>query len=253
MLAHRDCSYGTLSELELEGYCDFGFPIGHLVARQADLRATNTQLDEVIRAFARVFDGRDIVTARLLAACRAHLALMHSAGAALRLVARDLEGNLRKVEGRVRTSPEACRTLTSLLELERQSEAHDGNVLADASAAMGLLWIRRSLAFQSHLYDAFVPAGALHPKEAALEAYTEHLSPYHGWMLRKIFGTLFSGMPGRDACMAVFGGVTVHELDRDKEHTIAEKVRALTGTLKPLLEALKDSFEKLNLEDTRRI
>lgn len=260
MIATREHSYGALSELELDGYCDFGVPVGHIVARESrrgpppDLRAT--QLDAVIRAFGRVFDGRgDIVTARLLAACRAHLALLlRAGGAALRLVAMDLESNLCKAEALVRTAPRECRTLTSLLALERRRDVHRGNRLRDASAAMGLLWIRRSLAFQAHLYAAaFAPAGGRAPREAAAEAYAAHLSPYHGWLLRRVFPTSFAQMPARDACIAAFGEVAVAELDPERDSTITRKVRALTGTLEPLLAAWKESFERLDLEDTRRV
>ena len=119
-----------------------------------DLRSS--KLDEVIRAFAKVYKGGDIDTAKLLKARRAHLELMRSGGAALCLVAKDLENNLEKVESLFRRRPKECKTLLSMLELERGSNIHDGNVLRDTSAAMGLLWIRRSLAFQSHLYDALI-------------------------------------------------------------------------------------------------
>lgn len=267
MIATRNCSFGTLSELDLDGdcvfseqdlggYCDFGFPVGHLVAQEARHRTPEprtTKLDAVIHAFDRVFDGSDIVTARLLAACRAHLELLRAGGVSLRLVALDLEANLSKAEALVATAPRECRTLASLLELERGRGLHDGNVLRDASAAMGLLWIRRSLAFQSHLYDAFLPAGGRHPREAAAEAYAEHLSPYHGWLLRRVFPTSLSRLPARAACLAAFGEVEAGAaLGPEGASRIARKVRALTGALAPLLAAWKESFERLDLEDTRR-
>ena len=51
----------------------------------------------------------------------------------------------------------------------------------------------------------------------------------------------------------MFGEVEVAALDREQEATITKKVRALIGTLAPLLDAWKESFEKLDLEDTRRV
>lgn len=267
MIAERaihSYSNGTLSELDLDGYCDFGFANVH--ADEAwDLAATlprvssskldlrNSKLDEVIRTFAKVYDGREINTAKLLKAIRAHLELMKSGGSSLCLVAKDLESNLRKVEALFCKSPKECHSLSSMLQLERESDMHDGNVLQDPSAAMGLLWIRRSLAFQSHLFESLLPSDGDHPKDAAYEAYNEHLSPYHGWMLRTVFPASLSQMPHRNVFISKFGEVEMEELDHEQESKIVRKLRALIRTLDPLLTAWKDCFEELNLEDTRRV
>lgn len=260
-------SNSTLNELGIDaGYCDFGFPHTHAAAwefgkigvtlhrvssSKLDLRSS--KLDEVIRSFAKVFDGRDVDTDLLIKACRAHLELMRSGGAALCLVAKDLESNLKKAEAVFKKFPTECKTLASLLELERESDIHDGNVLRDPSAAMGLLWIRRSLAFQSHLYESLIPSEGQHPKDAAREAYNEHLSPYHGWLLRKVFPASFSQMPRRAVFLSTFGEVEIKDLDQEEECKVVKKLRALVGTLEPLLGAWGDNFMKLDLEDTRRV
>ena len=272
MIAKRpsnSLSTGTLNELDqLEGYCDFGFPIGHAVTTWEFLSATlpritsskldlrSSKLDEVIRAFAKVFEEGDVDTAKLLKACRAHLELMKSGGSALCLVAKDLESNLLKVEALYKKSPKECKTLTSLLQLERNSNIHDGNILHDPSAAMGLLWIRRSLAFQSHLFTSFTSTDGQQPqipKVAAYEAYNEHLSPYHGWMLRTVFPASLSQMPHREVFLSKFGEVDVEDLDHEQTCKISKKLMALVTTLEPLLMYWKDSFQKLNLEDERRV
>jgi hypothetical protein len=263
-------SNNTLAELELDGYCDFGFPIAsheeaweisnflaaslpRVSSSKLDLRSS--KLDEVIRTFAKVFDGREIDTAQLLKAIRAHLELMKSGGAALCLVAKDLDCNLRKVEALYTKSPKECKTLSSLLELERTKDIHDGNRLKDPSAAMGLLWIRRSLAFQSDLYGSLIPSASdgMHPKDAAYEAYNEHLSPYHGWMLRTVTPASLSQMPHRAVFLSQFAEVDIDELDQEEEYKVIRKLRALVSTLEPLLTEWKDIFEMLDLEDTRRV
>lgn len=268
MIAERaihSYSNGKLNELELDGYCDFGFPTGHATWEFDKLAATlprvssskldlrSSKLDEVIRTFAKVFDGSEIDTSRLLKACRAHLELMKSGGAAMCLVAKDLESNLHKAESLFKKSPKKCKTLASLLELERKSDIHKGNELQDPSAAMGLLWIRRSLAFQSHLFESLISKDGQHPKDAAYEAYNEHLSPYHGWMLRTVFPASLSQMPHRAVFLSKFGEVEVEDLDREEESKIVKKLRALIGTLEHLISAWKDCFEEFNLEDTRRV
>ena len=309
-------STGTLNELELDGYCDFGFPIGsssssptthggyddddddidgsigngdggdrrrsgspsssaqwsfastlpRVTSSKLDLRSS--RLDEVIRSFARAFavsdtpGGRDVDAGRLLRALRAHLDLMRSVGgSALCLVARDLENNLRKAEGVYFASPSKFRTLSSLLEFERDERPglHSGSCLGEASAAMGLLWIRRSLAFQSHLFESLIPSppvddrGRHHPRDAAHEAYQLHLAPYHGWMLRTAFPASLSQMPHRDVFLSKFGEVEPDDLDRDAEYKIVRKLGALVSTLEPLLMLWRESYERLDLEDTRRV
>jgi hypothetical protein len=324
-------STGTLNELELDGYCDFGFPIGssstpthegcddddddddidgsvvgngdrrrrsdpppsssawsfastlpRVTSGKLDLRSS--RLDEAIRSFARAFapgPGRDVDAGRLLRALRAHLDLMRSVGgSALCLVARDLENNLRKAEGVYSASPSRFRTLSSLLEFERDERPglHAGSCLGEASAAMGLLWIRRSLAFQSHLFESLIPSpvddrrspsggggsggeamggggggGGRHPRDAAHEAYQLHLAPYHGWMLRTAFPASLSQMPHRDVFLSKFAEVEPDDLDRDAEYKIVRKLGALVSTLEPLLMLWRESYERLDLEDTRRV
>lgn len=140
-----------------------------------------------------------------------------------------------------------------MLELERESDIHNGNVLKDPSAAMGLLWIRRSLAFQSRLFESLLPSDGLHPKDAAISAYHDHLYPYHGWMLRSIFPTSLSQMPHREVFLSTFGEIDLQDLGEDEETKITRKLRALISTLDPLLAVWKDSFIELDLEDTRRV
>ena len=264
MIAERaihSCSYGTLNELDLDGYCDFGFPaaayelvvasLPRVSSSKLDLRSS--KLDEVIRAFAKVFDGREIDTAKLLKALKAHLELMRSGGAAMCLVAKDFEYNVLKVATLYKKSPKECKTLASMLELERESGIHDGNILQEASAAMGLLWIRRSLAFQLELYASLIPSDGDEPKAAAYDAYQNTLSPYHGWMLRTAFSASLSQLPDRPVFMSKFAEVDIEELDHEHEYKLKKKLRALIGTLEPLLSVWKDNFEEMNMEDTRRV
>lgn len=261
MLAENPVSVQSYSELD--GYCEFGFPatsfeLGSLAATlprvsssKLDLR--NGKLDEVVRAFGKVYDGRDISVCSLIKAIRAHLELMRSGGAALSVVAKDLENNLCKVEQLYRRHPNKCKTLASLLEFERDEMViHRGNELKEDSAAMGLLWIRRSISFQQSLYDSLVPANGKHPKQAAQEAYQETLAPYHGWMLRTLFQASLQ-MPARATFIAAFGEVDESEVDGPTDTKVANKLRALVSTLEPLLQQWTDCFVAMDLEDMRKV
>ncbi len=78
---------------------------------------------------------------------------------------------------------------------------------------MGLLWIRRSLAFQLELYVSLILSHGDHPREAATEAYHKTLSPYHSWLLQKAFPMSLSQMPERRVFTAKFGGREEDDLD----------------------------------------
>jgi hypothetical protein len=257
--------------------------IGEKIGFQTKQTEGSQNLDEVLWAFKSVLSGNDIDTSRLLKACRAHLTLMKSGGASLRLVAKDLESNLLKAEKPFKKSPKQGKTLYSLLESERHSGMHkEGNELENESAAMvscllkpnkllhlgvkmqhkltfffyclhtqGLLWIRRSLAFQMDLFESsLVSQNGKHPGVAAIDAYEKHLLPYHGWMLQKIFPLSLSAMPKRSAFIAAFGGKD-EPVNSAYEEEVVRKLKALLSTWRPIINRWSDDFESLNLEDTR--
>lgn len=170
-------------------------------------------------------------------------------------MAKDLESNLSKVEKLYKAHPAKCRHLSSLLEYERRCNIHDGSILKDPSAAMGLLWIRRSLSFQCDLFASLMISGTngIHPNVAAMAAYHRHLAPYHGWALSKLFGASMSRMPEREAFIAKFSGCDVNELDEDMDREVVRKLRILTDCWGPMLDCWRGEFERLGLEDTRRV
>mmetsp|Transcript_29456 Transcript_29456/g.48314 ORF Transcript_29456/g.48314 Transcript_29456/m.48314 type:complete len:349 (+) Transcript_29456:387-1433(+) len=210
------------------------------------------KLDEVCHSFSSVQRGKEVDTAQLLKACRAHLAFMKSTGSSLRLVAKDLESNVQKAEKVFKKSPKEGSKLSSLLKSEKSRGIHNGDELHEKSAAMGLLWIRRSLAFQLDLYASLISPG-IHPREAAYSAYSKHLSPFHGWALKKVFPASLSQMPERDVFIAKFGGIAEEELNEEYDRVIAKKLKVLVNMWDPLISSWEDEFERLGLEDTRKV
>ena len=213
------------------------------------------RLDDVVTSFKSVLrNGDKVDVSNLLKACRAHLTLVKSGGTALKVVAKDMEGNLQKAEvlhNKLRSQNKG-KDLSELLEIERQQGIHEGNMLRDPSAAMGLLWIRRSLAFQLDLYSSLLPSSTRTPTVAALVAYDKHLSPFHGWMLQKIFPLSLSQMPDRQVFIAKFGGMERIHLNEQYEREIVEKLRDLVKVWEPLIGVWKEEFERMDMEDVRR-
>jgi len=222
-----------------------------LPSRRRRLRAD--KLDNVCTNFSAVMTGGEIDTAQLLKACRAHLALVKSGGRALSLVAKDLECNVNKAEHVLKQS-RSGGALSSLLQDERDAGAHNGSELHEDSAAMGLLWIRRSLAFQCDLYsDIAQPGSSQPPKHAAYRAYVKHLAPFHGWMLQKVFPASLTQMSSRDAIISKFAGVPLDSLDSEVDREVSRKLKSLVSIWRPLIDVWESDFERLGLEDVRRV
>jgi hypothetical protein len=112
--------------------------------------------------------------------------------------AAELGRNLQKLEHLHSIAPTGRKeTIRSLLQYEKELGVHGQNNddtdpqrprrLKDPSGAMGLLWIRRTLAFQERLYTHILENTNVPSHKAALQAYQETLEPYHGWALQQVY------------------------------------------------------------------
>lgn len=219
-----------------------------------------TQMAKVARSFEPVLSqgsegsGGHMDVEHLLEACRTYADVMREMGQSV--TARDMESNIRKAEQVFLDTPlDRRRCLSSLLQIERETGIHrPGGVLNDRSAANGLLWLRRSLAFQNDVYSALLDYKD--PTEAALDAYRSQVQPYHGWVLRKAFTAKFSSrMPPRRDMLATLGGFdggSVSFGQKEEEATLAD-LRDLVSVWQPMISHWRRTFEDLDLEDLRRV
>lgn len=177
--------------------------------------------------------------------------------------AKDLHSNIRKVQEVYKRAPvEHRQSMRTLLQFEQTAlKAHDGlppNRLKDPSAAMGLLWIRRSLAFNYRLYSRVIQDGrSAEPVQAALEAYQTELEPFHGWALRRLYtlGIQAATPPRRELLATLAGrlGKNKHKvfLTPNEEKALLNDLERLVQTWGPLLDQWQDTFEELGLNDDR--
>ena len=94
-------------------------------------------------------------------------------------------------------------TLRQLLEHEVDMNVHDNTRLPrlkDRTAAMGLLWVRRQLQYQTALFANIlqVPRKFSTANSAVTSAYTDVYGKFHGWAVQKIFGYSFQAAPEVD-------------------------------------------------------
>lgn len=94
----------------------------------------------------------------------------------------------------------ASPTLRDLLQYELDIDFHDNTSLPrlkEKSAAMGLLWVRRQLQYQTALFKNVpdVPNRFETTRAAVQNAYDEVYHNYHGWAVQKIFSYSFQAAP----------------------------------------------------------
>ena len=216
---------------------------------------TTTQIGNVGQAFEQVYnvDNNSIDTNQLLNACQIFANVMRSTGQTP--VARDLEGNMKNIQ-RLYNENDKMISLDDMLQYEADQGIHKPNgVLQNPSAAIGSLWIRRSLTFQSKFYQGILDGK--NPTNAALDAYEQELEPYHGWALRKVYRVglkTFSPSTKKDALKQI-GGFASNTGSDDEAASLEATERDLTHMLRvwrPLLQRWKQVHVELDLEDARK-
>eukprot|EP00816_Leptocylindrus_hargravesii_P013183 CAMPEP_0196811052 /NCGR_PEP_ID=MMETSP1362-20130617/16919_1 /TAXON_ID=163516 /ORGANISM="Leptocylindrus danicus, Strain CCMP1856" /LENGTH=760 /DNA_ID=CAMNT_0042186295 /DNA_START=47 /DNA_END=2329 /DNA_ORIENTATION=+ len=88
-------------------------------------------------------------------------------------------------------------TLKDLLQQEVDLDVHEGRLprLKDKTCAMGLLWVRRQLMYQTHIFRN-VRSGEYEDAVSAVGAgYMQVYEKYHGWAVQKIFNYSFRAAP----------------------------------------------------------
>lgn len=219
-------------------------------------RKLHTKVADLSEAFEPVLKARGILceldTLYLLKACRKLEMTMKLIGQ--RQSAREMENNIHKVEALYHSAPHARRkTLEMLLEYEKELGIHQPNgILKDPSAAMGFLWIRRSLSFQYKMYSLILDSN-LSTTEAALSAYRTELEPFHGWALQRIYTLALKTTPPSHELLATIGGFRDENFGRIEEEVVRRDLRQLLSTWRPILTRWKNDYAKLDLEDKRQV
>jgi len=213
-----------------------------------------TQLGELTRSFEDVLSNNEVDTVKLMQACHKLVETTRKTGQTGN--ARDMENNIHKVEALYNSAPPHRRqSMSALLEFEREMGIHGPNAeLLDPSAAVGFLWIRRSIAFQSEMYKNVLNDPQKEPRLAALDAYKNQVEPYHNWAIQKLFRASFSSMtPPRKDMLTKLGGFQEEEFGDEEEQATLQDLNQLLNVWQPILVQWHRTFEELDLEDTRRV
>ena len=113
-------------------------------------------------------------------------------------------------------SPQQTPTLRELLSYEIETGLHPSQrlpYLKEKSAGMGLLWVRRQLAYQTQIFDNVLHMKADESmKNAVGAAYTQVYDQYHGWAVQKIFSYSFQAAPEAEEILRYMNPRRLQEL-----------------------------------------
>ena len=141
--------------------------------------------------------------------------------------------------------------MASLLEYESDScmivKGKDG--FPEKSAAMGFLWLGRSLNYQYDMFSHMLDHNA-EPFEAARHAYDRDLKPHLSWPLQKLCQAAMTSLkPKRQKEMlAQIGGFQEECYGNSEDQATRRDLRQMMDSLKPMLCRWKQVFSELDLE-----
>jgi hypothetical protein len=148
-----------------------------------------------------------------------------------------------------------CASLRGLLEAERASGIHmAGGVLADPSAAIALVWMRRSLDFQNAVLDGMHTDRAAPLSNIARDAYRTHLESFHNFWLKSTFRAGLSAMPSRsDFIDRLTPGLDETMEAPERELLCYTELAELTQVQQKAIAAVGSLLVELDMEDRRKV
>ena len=143
-------------------------------------------LRDISKLLREAIHGDDVDVPSLIELIRQFIVIIENLGAFASISVTEAKSNLHKIETGLKAAAGRGSSLLGLLKSEKQSGMHGaGGILADPSAAMGVLWIGRFLKFWQEvcILQAQPPppdGGAIVLRSTIERVYEHTLLPYHG-------------------------------------------------------------------------
>uniref|UniRef100_A0A6T8BYJ5 Glycolipid transfer protein domain-containing protein n=1 Tax=Prymnesium polylepis TaxID=72548 RepID=A0A6T8BYJ5_9EUKA len=143
-----------------------------------------------------VTDAEDVDPTQFCAGGNEFVKLLESLGPFALPVAQQAKGNLDKIAGSAKALG-GDGSMRTLLQKERDSGMHgSGTELKDPSAAIGVIWVVRFLAFWEEVCLARVSADvSITFKETLEDAYKHNLKDFCGGVVQMSFNTALLAVP----------------------------------------------------------
>ncbi|PWY97539.1 putative het-c2 protein [Testicularia cyperi] len=152
-----------------------------------------TYFEQCKRSFADVPSENGVDTLAFIEACEGLVKLFDLLGnTAFKVVQNDMNGNIAKVNNRLQeTGPERSGTLEKLV----QNEGPGGT--PKRTATEGLMWLLRGLDFTAQAMRNSLTNKNEELATSFTNAYGSTLRPYHGMLVRPVFGLAMKACPYR--------------------------------------------------------
>lgn len=196
-------------------------------------------------------ESQELKVEALLVAFQSLKIIGEAIGPLMGLSVKNDESNVGKVRRVLaRYGPQRVATVRALLEAEKASGVHrPGPILADPSAAMALLWMRRTIQYYIGVMRGATDTSNTLPSKCRA-AYASILEPFHGWLLKQTFNMVLSAVPSRDEFIARLSP-NIHSRSRRRSVFFAD-VNECIPLMEDVVTALQELFNELDLEDMRK-
>jgi Glycolipid transfer protein (GLTP) len=194
-------------------------------------------------------DDDDIHVGRLLNACDRLEQTMQNIG--FKQGAKDIGGNIRKIRNIYVKAPPSQRDLMpALLRYEMDSGIHD-NGIKDPSAAMGFLWLGRTLNYQYDMFKLMLDENE-EPYYAARRAYDLDLKHHQSWAVQKVCQAAMTTLKPmkRTSMFSRFGGFEENCFGQQEHDATNRDLYDLMESWQPLLTRWKKVFSDLDLGES---
>lgn len=197
-------------------------------------------------------DDKDIHVGRLLTACERLENTMRKIG--FNQGAKDIGGNIRKIRNLYTKAPPGQRdSMPHLLRYELETGVHDEangtRRIKDPSAAVGFLWLGRTLNYQYDMFRLMLDENE-EPYHAARRAYEKDLKQHHSWPVQKVCqAAMVTLKPMRkSAVLSSLGGFEEDCFGEQENEATHRDMHQMMDSWKPLLTRWKKVFSDLELE-----
>mmetsp|Transcript_16182 Transcript_16182/g.33186 ORF Transcript_16182/g.33186 Transcript_16182/m.33186 type:complete len:542 (+) Transcript_16182:24-1649(+) len=195
-------------------------------------------------------ETQEIEMEKLLVAASSFLDVLRALGPAMALGVKDFQGNHKKANSFYSVDKVAHSDMKKLLVAEKATGIHKpGGVNKDPSSAAGLLWMRRSISFQLAFFEASLVPDSGTFVQAAEKAYVMELEPFHGWLLKKIFGKVIANIPSKEE----FEEKIAQNISVNRSEIVEQDIKHFIAKVGPVIKVWRQIFAELDLEDVRKV
>ncbi|GAB1608140.1 glycolipid transfer protein-like isoform X1 [Argonauta hians] len=182
----------------------------------------------------------------LLQASRHIVTFLESFGTTFSPIRSDITGNIEKLQTKYNTDPDKFSHLEAMFQDEQENKTTD-------YAGISALWLMRALDFIHIFLSGYVEEHMAGEKSQSLHpliksSYEKSLSPYHGWIVQKLFSIISITAPSRTGLKDII----CKDSNLNDDQFVSD-LRVYLETLSSNLKVFKALLIKYNLDNDEKV